>query len=115
MAWKYFTKDEMQCSCCGECKMDEHFMEMLDSLRRGVGKPLTVTSGYRCPKHDAEIGGGGNHTQGRAVDLRCGSSDLRYAILRLAIELGFRRIGIAKTFLHLDLVFDKPERVAWLY
>ena len=115
MAWKYFSTDEMKCPCCGECKMDEHFMEMLDSLRKGVGKPLVVTSGYRCPKHDTEIGGEGNHTQGQAVDLRCESSDLRYSIIGFVMALGFKRIGIAKTFIHLDWVMDHPQKVVWLY
>jgi len=95
--------------------MDEHFMDMLDSLRMGVGQPLIVNSGYRCPKHDLEIGGEGNHTQGRAVDLECLTSGLRYAIIKIAVELKFKRIGIARNFLHLDLCLDKPERVVWLY
>ena len=115
MAWKYFTKDEMKCPCCGESKMDEHFMDILDSLRKGGGQPLKVNSGYRCLKYDKEINGAGNHAQGRAIDLECLDSPLRYDIIRVAVELGFRRIGIARTFLHLDLCTDRPERVVWLY
>lgn len=115
MGWKYFDTDEMKCSHCGECKMDEHFMDMLDSLRAAVGKPLLVNSGYRCPAHDKEIKGEGNHTQGKAVDIACSDSTLRFSIIRQAILLGFKRIGIAREFVHLDLVSEHPNDVIWLY
>lgn len=115
MAWKYFSEDEMKCKHCGECHMDEFFMGLLDSLRRGIGKPLVVTSGYRCPEHDSAIGGSGNHTTGKAVDLRVQDSGLRYLVIKTALQLGFTRIGVAKTFLHLDLVSDQPQRVFWIY
>jgi len=121
MAWKYFSKDEMKCKCCGECHMDEHFMDMIDSLRQGVGRPLVVSSGYRCEKHDDEEAARAkkppsrNHTRGQAVDLECLTSDKRYAIIKVAVELKFKRIGIGKTFIHLDLISDHPQQVIWLY
>jgi uncharacterized protein YcbK (DUF882 family) len=95
--------------------MDEHFMDMLDSLRAAVGRALRLNSGYRCPIHDKEEKGEGNHTQGKAVDILCEDSTLRYLIVRQAILLGFKRIGIGKTFVHLDMCGDKPQEVIWLY
>lgn len=118
MAWKYFSRTEMRCKCCGEECMDEHFMEMLDSLRKGVNQPLYVNSGYRCTKHDLEEGGGGNHSQGKAADLQCFDSQLRFQILKYAVLLGFKRIGIAGRFIHLDMCGEKegkPTEVIWLY
>ena len=116
MAWQYFTKDEMKCKCgCNQCLMDEHFMDMLDSLRKGVGQPLEVNSGYRCKEYDDSLGGEGNHPRGWAVDLKCQDSNLRFFIIDLAIAFGFKRVGIAKTFIHLDLVSDHPQKVIWLY
>lgn len=113
---KYFTEDEMRCKCgCGQCKMNEHFMDLLDSLRAAIGKPLVVTSGYRCPEHDKAIGGSGNHTTGFAVDLSVTDSNLRYLVVKTALELGFTRIGVARAFIHLDRVFDKPQKVFWIY
>jgi len=116
MAWKYFSEDEMRCRCgCGQSRMDGHFMDMLDALRRAVGRPLPINSGYRCQKHDAEENGGGNHTQGRAADIDCPDSSLRFLLISSALQLGFKRIGIAKTFIHVDLCSDKSQQVIWLY
>ena len=45
--------------------------ELLDPLRDAVGAPLRVTSGYRCPRLNALIGGApaSAHMAGRAADL----------------------------------------------
>lgn len=42
----------------------------LEKIREQVG-PLLVTSGYRCPEHNAQIGGAPNseHPHGNAADL----------------------------------------------
>jgi len=95
--------------------MNDSFMALLDSLRAAVGKPLVVSSGYRCPAHDAAVGGSANHITGFAVDLSVTDSIMRYLIVKTAFELGFTRIGVAKTFIHLDKVFDKPQKVFWIY
>lgn len=115
MAWKYFTEDEMRCPHCRICLMDSHFMDILDSLRAAVGRALSIDSGYRCPIHDKELNGENNHTQGKAVDIACPDSTLRFAIIHQAVLLGFKRIGIGKTFVHLDICGDKPQEVIWLY
>jgi hypothetical protein len=46
--------------------------EVLDPLRRHVGAPLTVTSGYRSPEVNRSVGGTStsDHLSGGAVDLR---------------------------------------------
>lgn len=90
-------------------------MTMLDSLRKAVGRPLPINSGYRCPAHDQVEGGEGNHTQGLAADIACTDSSLRFLIIFYALQLGFKRIGVAKTFIHLDMCGDKPQQVVWLY
>lgn len=95
--------------------MDEHFMEMLDSLRRGVGEPLKINSGWRCDIYDKSIRGDGNHPTGKAADIFCTDSTLRFKIIYYAITLGFKRIGIAKEFIHLDMVSEHPQQVIWFY
>ncbi|QXP45111.1 hypothetical protein [Microvirus mar57] len=46
---------------------------MLDHLRNVYGRPLAITSGYRCPILNKAIGGVRNsrHLYGLAVDIRC--------------------------------------------
>ena len=45
---------------------------VLDPLRTKWGMPIIVTSGYRCPKLNAAVGGAANsqHTKGMAADIR---------------------------------------------
>lgn len=47
-------------------------VNVLEPLRAAVGKPLVVSSGYRCARLNALVGGVGNsqHMTGEAVDLQ---------------------------------------------
>ena len=44
---------------------------VLDPTRERYGRPITVNSGYRCPRHNAEVGGvaGSQHLRGEAADI----------------------------------------------
>ena len=48
---------------------------VLDPLRRIYGKPIIITSGYRCSKLNDLVGGVSNswHTQGNAADIHVSS------------------------------------------
>lgn len=48
---------------------------VLDPLREMYGKPITVNSGYRCPKLNAAVCGAKNsqHMRGEAADITAGS------------------------------------------
>lgn len=116
MSWKYFTEEEMACTHCGECMMDEEFMTMLDQLREAYGKPLPVTSGFRCPDHNIEKVKKklGAHTTGNACDLGV-HGEAAYEIIKLAQEIGFTGIGVAQRgnintrFIHLDNLTAEDE------
>lgn len=96
--------------------MDEDFMAMLDQLRELYGKPLQVTSGFRCVDHTIEKVKKklGAHTTGNAVDLGVHGEDA-YAIIKLAQEIGFTGIGVAQKgniatrFIHLDNLTKADE------
>ena len=56
----YFKDSEFACRCCGELPpngMNSVLLEKLDTLREMACEPVYVTCGYRCPKHNAEVGG----------------------------------------------------------
>lgn len=65
MNWefRYFKKSEFACKCCGKLPevAEEHYYYMvfyfLGQLRRDIGKPVIISSGYRCPKHNKAVGG----------------------------------------------------------
>ena len=52
--WPNFSFTEMACSETGECGMDKATMDRLQLLRSHYGSPLTITSGYRSPRHSIE-------------------------------------------------------------
>ena len=104
---RYFKDDELRCeddSCCGgTVAMDRHFMELLDVVRHIYGKPMFVTSGFRCNKHNKEVGGvkNSNHTKGRAVDVYVKDRD--YTTLKDIAVQYFNEVIIYtdKNFIHI--------------
>lgn len=110
MTWQYFSKAELQCKCCGVEKMQPEFMRKLITLREFLGFPLTVTSAYRCAKHNSEVSSTGNngpHTTGQAIDIAV-YGEQAYNLIRYAQAFHFSGIGIKQTgpyagrFVHID-------------
>ena len=74
---RYFTRAEFRCQCGGKycngfpAEPAEETVRMADEIRRRAGVPLSVNSGLRCQRHNAEVGGVSNslHRTGQAVDL----------------------------------------------
>lgn len=90
---KYFKKEEMaRCfrengARCRGCKLKQRaekllegceenlealVREVLDPAREAFGGPIAVNSGYRCPRHNDDVGGVPNsqHMRGEAADIR---------------------------------------------
>lgn len=54
----HFRRYEFVCRCgCGLDRVYPLLVLNLDNLRRAIGKPLLITSGCRCERHNAIIGG----------------------------------------------------------
>jgi hypothetical protein len=117
MESKYFDQREFACPCCGQAKMNEVLIEMLDEAREFAGVPFNVTSGFRCAIHNERVGGKRTsaHKFGLAVDISAGTSRQRYKILKGLILAGFERIGIDKHFIHADVDGTKDPEVTWMY
>jgi uncharacterized protein YcbK (DUF882 family) len=97
--------------------MDDNILMMLDDVREKFGKPIRINSGYRTIEHNAKVGGvsTSSHTKGLAADISCKNSEDRYKLVALLLETGFNRIGIASTFIHIDIDPDKSPSVIWTY
>ena len=116
MNLEFFTLDEFNCQVTGENKMEPEFLQKLDRLRAGCGFPFVITSGYRHPiEHPIEASKEvpGTHAQGIAADIQIISASQRHTIVSETLKLGFKGIGIAKTFVHVDTRGTTP--VMWLY
>lgn len=125
--WPHFPWAELTCHCgCGRMEMDRSFMSRLEDLRAAYGKPMPITSGFRCPMHNAEAsstGLSGPHTTGKAVDVQVSGEDA-HRLLTMALEHGFTGIGISQKgfhgsrFIHLDTIEPGPGRprpTIWSY
>jgi hypothetical protein len=90
-------------------------MFKLDRAREYFGAPITITSGYRSPEHNAEIGGvkDSAHTKGMAADLRRPADPEMCEKLAWALgRAGFDRIGRETRHYHVDTDKSKPSP-AW--
>ena len=116
---KYFTYSEFDSpdSIDSGSNMDESFLRMLDSAREAAGTPFRINSEFRTPKHNKKVGGSENssHLRGFAADIHVASNSTRYVILEALLNVGFNRIGIADTFIHVDADPIKTKNVIWTY
>ena len=103
-----FQKAEFDCLHCGQNDMKPEFLEKLQLLRTMYGKPMVITSGYRCPQHPIEVAKSapGPHATGLACDIGVQGAEAHH-LLKLSLDEGFKGIGIQQKgsgrFLHLDL------------
>ena len=97
--------------------MHKEILHMLDAVRKDYGKPIKINSGYRTEIRNKKIGGvaDSSHLKGLAADISCGNSFDRFKLLNLLLEVGFNRIGIAKSFIHVDIDKSKSQNVIWGY
>lgn len=116
---KYFKQSEFVCSCgCGRADVTPGLVMALDALREAYGKPMTITSGFRCENHPEERDKPtpGAHGQGRAADISTPDASSKYELKRHVYALGFLGVGHGKTFTHLDVGHDAATRPAdWTY
>lgn len=97
--------------------MQREFMERLVRARTTAGIPFEVNSGFRTPARNRKVGGKADspHLAGHAADIHVVNSRPRFLILKAAVEAGINRIGIGRTFIHLDYDPSKDPDVTWLY
>lgn len=115
---KNFNSLELQCRCrnpeCVEQRISKELVDNLQKLRDDYGKSITITSGYRCLKHNTSIGSvpTSQHVPGNAVDITAADLNDLYT----KAEKYFDAVGDARNkgkFVHLDTRRDKKRR--WNY
>jgi len=113
---RFFKEQEFVCRCCGGLppfakeNIEALVENVLDPLRERYGKPIVVNSGYRCPKHNKEVGGATNsqHMEGEAADIRPTTNCPNYTndlkrLRQLIIESrNFDQLIVYPTFLHVS-------------
>lgn len=115
---KHFAKQEFACKCgCGKEDMNYNFIKDLDEARDIAQVPFSISSGFRCAKHNKAEGGvaDSSHIKNIAVDIRCTNSTDRFSIVDALLQVGLTRIGISGNFIHVDRDNDKTQEVIWTY
>ena len=99
------------------CNMSQEILSMLDAARKIYGKPMRITSGFRTKTHNKKVGGveSSSHLKGLAADIACSESRNRFDMIRALLEVGFKRLGVAGTFIHVDIDKNKSQNVIWTY
>jgi uncharacterized protein YcbK (DUF882 family) len=110
--YKYFSSSEVK-------GLQHEFVLLLDKARGIAGIPFVINSGYRTKEHNKKVGGVPNsaHLSGLAVDIRARTGAEAYAIIKSAMEVGIKRIGINRNsqFVHLDIDYSKPNPTIYEY
>jgi len=118
---EHFKEAEFRCKCT-RCKrlipaiVDNRLYDLLEHVRSAVGRPMYITSGYRCAPHNAEVGGKptSDHLNGTAADVVVTSDKDRLSMVKAALEYGCRRVGVYQSFIHLSVNPENPQNVMWL-
>ena len=107
--WHYFTDDEV-------VNLDTELVAKLDLARGEAGFPFIITSGFRTAADNSDCGGvhDSAHLRGHAVDLHCGDSSQRLAMIRALLAVGFVRLGIYDDHIHVDNDQTLPQNVCWM-
>jgi uncharacterized protein YcbK (DUF882 family) len=112
-----FSEVEFRCRHCGKAEMKPEFLAKLQELRLAYGRPMNVSSGYRCPDHPIEKAKPepGMHATGLAADVAVTGTDA-FEIVRLGLQLGFTGLGVQQKgvgrFIHLDI---RKTPMVWSY
>ena len=103
----HFSEAELACHHCGVNECKQSLVDVLETFRAILGKPVIVSSAYRCPQHNAEAGGAGRseHVEGLAADIRVeGMTATRLEALARNIQ-AIRGIGRNdhQEYIHVDV------------
>jgi uncharacterized protein YcbK (DUF882 family) len=97
--------------------MNPDFLKRLDEAREIAGVPFKINSGFRTEAHNTKVNGKPNssHLRGYAADIHCHDPRWKFKILDSLLKVGFDRIGIYKTFIHVDCdpQFNEQRCVIW--
>ena len=125
---EFLTLDEYTCGHCGSLPPDlfkhdikrpySELFNIFDAVRTVWGAPLHVSSGYRCPYHNTQVGGSplSIHTFGLALDCDLATAEEVEEVYSL-LNTDFHHLRIGKyvdtgTFIHFDIGYEIHPRAS---
>ena len=110
---KHFSKKEFDCQCgCDTGPINRVLVEKLEQARLEFGRGMKINSGIRCLHHNRKIGSKdtSSHIKCLAADVGCTGMEDRHKLLSILLKY-FKRVGVHKHFIHVDVDPDKPDGV----
>jgi hypothetical protein len=98
---------KLLCTCghkdCDKRSVNQETLDKIQLVRDDYNRPMTITSGGRCPNHDDELKKAypGDHQKQYAVDVSYEGVLERTKLLVLAGRHGATRVAFGKTFVHM--------------
>lgn len=108
---RHFQRGEFACKCGQHCdgfpaEPEESLIRAAEEVREHFGAPVTVSSGVRCPAHNARVGGVSNsrHLTGKAMDFSVAGIPAA-TVLAYVTQLPRIRYAYAVdgSFVHMDI------------
>lgn len=101
----------------GKLDLAPRVVDALLLAQRYAGFQFTITSALRTQAYERSKGrkGTSSHCKGLAVDISTRDSHTRYKVVMACAMAGFPRIGIGKTFVHVDMDETKAHPIIFHY
>lgn len=112
----HFRRAEFTCNHCGALPANmppKELVDILEQVRTHFNAPTTVNSGYRCPTHNANVGGAKNsrHLIGDAADIAVrGVPASQVHAFLTGVLAGKGGLGRYNSFTHVDV---RPNPARW--
>ena len=109
---EFFDRSEFKCKCGGKycngfpVEVNRTLVTVAERVRNHFNAPVYVSSGVRCEKHNANVGGvsGSRHKQGKAMDFRVqgkkAADVLKYVQQQPEIRYAY---AIDQNYIHMDI------------
>jgi len=106
------TSVEMRCRCkyeeCRATIVNHRLLKAYQKLRKALGVPCVITSGFRCTRHNFKVGGSScsRHLRGEALDIL-----YSVAITNKMSLQAFADLARASGFTYVKLYPGKNKRI----
>lgn len=110
---KHFNSSELMCKCgCGTRLACTELFLVLELVRLKFGVPVIITSGYRCPDHNKNVGGApeSKHVDGIAADIKVKGVEPKevYEFLDETFPTCYG-VGLYSSWVHIDVRSSKAR------
>lgn len=118
------TDPKLLCTCehpsCDRRGVRQDVLNNIQKIRDDAGRPITITSGGRCPNHRYEVNKSqpGDHQKQVAVDIACDDDEMETKLKVLAGRHGATRVagGAYCGFIHCAWTeTDRTDVPTWSY